>query len=317
MYLMGECKDTDVYASPLLCGAAFLELEAGQLMLNHRPAQRLFHVLFVDLMSGYASRFEVGGGKEGEGVVWALPRLCQHCGGLQELPRWPGKEPGAKDWWDEEDEREDEEDEEEGGAGGGGGIRMSNNRGKTELVVEDAQDEEKEERAGREERAARACMLGRYVYSERSRSTTTSSSSRTTRSNPSSTPAPPSSRWKDVFGTRLQCETSLLSSFKQAIRAWRAVREREDAETWQVKRGSKRVAGLSAAVQEQSMRRLCRVVGCVAVVTPDTVIEHTAWHRDMARAGWREGGGGGGAAHKEAGKQQRKTEGGGGGGECQ
>ena len=91
------------------------------------------------------------------------------------------------------------------------------------------------------------------------------------------------------------------------------MREREDEATWQVTRGSKRVARLSAAVQKQSMQLLCRVVGCTAVITPDNLIGHAAWHREMARAGGEEGGGGGGAARKGAGKQQGKTEGGGGG----
>lgn len=197
---------------------------------------------------------------------------------------------------------------------------MSDSKSESRSANEEEEDkigEEKEEETGREERAARACMLGRYVhveiYKSRSsncRSSTSSTSRMSTRSTLQSTAAPLSSRWKDVFRTRFQSETSLLSSFKQAVRPWRAMRERDDEATWQVTRGSKRVARLSAAVVKHSMELLCRVVGCAAVITPDNLIGHAAWHRDMARAGGEEGGGGGGAGCKGAGNPQGKAGGG-------
>ena len=309
-----HAADTDVYTPPLLCGAAFLDLEEGERLTEcdaggspvapscprYSPGQRLFRVLFTDLMkvdssSGFDLRGEEGGEDGQESAYGALPSLCQHCGGLQELSSWwpTGEMRGTKELRGEPKREKDEEEEEKTAGGGeGGGNRRSSKRSQTEILAGDAQAEEKGGGVGREERAARACMLlGRYVHyyrSKRTSSTRTSSRSKATHGTIESKRVVPSSRWKDVFGTRLQCETSLLSSFKQAVRAWRAMREREDAATWQVKKGTKRVAVLSAAVHEHSLRRVCRVVGCVAIVTPDNVVEHTAWHGVMARAGGKE-----------------------------
>ncbi|KAM3572354.1 hypothetical protein VYU27_005615 [Nannochloropsis oceanica] len=310
-----QAADADVYAPPLLCGAAFLDFEMEERLVEwdaggsnmalssprYSPGQRLFRVLFTDLMkvdspSEVNLRGKEGGEAGQESVFGASPTLCQYCGGLRELLSWcpSGKMSVAKEWRGEPQSDNDKEDEETAGEGEGGEKRRSKKRRQIDIMEEDAQAEKKNGGVGQEERAVHACMLlGRYEKFERCRSKLSSSSRTSSRSKAAHGTIEiervvPLNRWKYVFGTRLQCETSLLSSFKEAVRAWRAMREREEAAIWQDKKVSKRVAVLSAAVHEHSLRRVCRVLGCLAIVTPDNIVEHTAWHRAMARAGGKE-----------------------------
>lgn len=329
-----QAADADVYAPPLLCGAAFLDFEMEERMVEwdaggsnmalssprYSLGQRLFRVLFTDLMkvdspSEVNLRGKEGGEAGQESVFGASPTLCQYCGGLRELLSWclSGKMSVAKEWRGEPQSDNDKEDEETAGEGEGGEKRRSKKRRQIDIMEEDAQAEKKNGGVGQEERAVHACMLlGRYEKFERCRSKLSSSSRTSSRSKAAHGKIEiervvPLNRWKYVFGTRLQCETSLLSSFKEAVRAWRAMREREEAAIWQDKKVSKRVAVLSAAVHEHSLRRVCRVLGCLAIVTPDNIVEHTAWHRAMARAGGKEELGGRKVEVKCKGKKLRET----------